>query len=224
MSLASNLDSIRERLARACESCGRSISDVTIIGATKSVPADCVEQAFRLGITDFGENYLQEFLKKRELCPRGIVWHFIGRIQTNKATRIGQHFEWIHSIASLDHALRISRGAENRSTPTNVLIEVNIAEEPQKAGVPPSEVAKLAELVYHVPNVRLRGLMTMGPANRNAERQRPYFEAMRKLLERLSMEGADCLSMGMSDDFDMAIQEGATHVRIGTALFGPRKT
>lgn len=224
MSLLSNVNSIRERISIACQSSGRSASEVTIIAATKSIPPARIEEALRLGIADFGENYLQEFFAKRDACPTNVVWHFIGRIQSNKAARIGQHFPWVHTIASADQARRIAAGAQSCPNPVSVLIEVNIASEPQKAGVLPDEVEKLAELVYHLPNVRLRGLMTMGPANRNAEDQRPYFEAMRRLQERLSIEGADCLGMGMSQDFDVAIQEGATHVRIGTALFGPRKS
>jgi pyridoxal phosphate enzyme (YggS family) len=176
-----------------------------------------------LGVLHFGENYLQECRPKREECKSGLVWHFIGRIQSNKARQIGREFDWVHTIDSERAAELVSRGAEESGSEKDVLIEVNIAGEPTKGGVKPEDVANLAQLVYYAPGVRFRGLMTMGPANRNAEELRPYFQAMRRLLEGLSIEGADCLSMGMSHDFDVAIQEGATHVRVGTALFGRRK-
>ncbi|MCW5947819.1 MAG: YggS family pyridoxal phosphate-dependent enzyme [Fimbriimonadales bacterium] len=223
MSIASNFRMLQERIEHACSVTGRDPGTVTLIAATKSVPPESIIEAAELGIKHFGENYLQEAVRKRPFCPAAATWHFIGRIQGNKARRIGEDFGWVHTVDSVDKAVKVGVGASKSGRSAEVLIEVNIAREPQKAGVLPEEVANLAELVYHLPGVRLRGLMTMGPANRNAEEVRPYFQAMRRLLEGLSIEGANCLSMGMSHDFDVAIQEGATHVRIGTALFGHRE-
>ncbi len=223
MTLSDRLGSLRQRILDACDASGRSAKDVTLIAASKGATSAQVAELADCGVVDFGENYLQESRLKRETCRSGLAWHFIGRIQSNKARQIGKEFDWIHTIDSLKTAKVVSRGAEESGSIKDVLIEVNIADEPNKGGVEPSGVANLAELVYYEPGVRLRGLMTMGPANRNAEELRPYFQAMRRLLEGLSIEGADCLSMGMSHDFDVAIQEGATHVRVGTALFGRRK-
>jgi pyridoxal phosphate enzyme (YggS family) len=224
MSIASNFRILQERIERACIAAGRDPSEVTLIAATKSVSSESILEAAELGIRHFGENYLQEAVRKRPYCPVAATWHFIGRIQGNKARRIGEEFTWIHTVDSADKAAKVGAGASQTGRKAEVLIEVNIAREPQKAGILPDQVANLAELVYHLPGVRLRGLMTMGPANRNAEELRPYFQAMRRLLEGLSIESADCLSMGMSHDLDVAIQEGATHVRVGTALFGRRET
>jgi pyridoxal phosphate enzyme (YggS family) len=216
--VARRVAELRQRVAASCASSGRPEGAVTIIAACKGFGSSHISAARDCGIIDFGENYLQEALSKRPDCPPNLVWHYIGRLQSNKLRRIVGHFDWVHTLDRAEHVEAFAGAA------VNALIEVNIAEEPQKAGVLPGELAKFVENVYHLPGVRFRGLMTMGPANRNPEDTRPYFIKMRRLLEGLGIREADCLSMGMSSDFEVAIQEGATHIRIGSGVFGPRPT
>lgn len=222
MDIPYRIKTISERIEKACSSVKRSPSEITIIGASKSQPSHKISTVFEGGVCSFGENYLQEFLRKRADCPGGIEWHYIGRIQTNKARKIGECFDWIQTLDSESKARLVSEGAIESGKTKNVLVEVNIANEPQKGGIPPAEVAKFVNFLYSLDGIRVRGLMTMGPLNPSPEDLRPYFKRMRGLLESLKDERMDTLSMGMSEDFEIAIQEGATHVRIGRALFGER--
>lgn len=218
MSLEARLHAIRQRIEEACTATGRSPTQISLIAASKGATGEQISEAHRLGITDFGENYLQEFEGKIGDCPSGLNWHFIGRVQSNKARKIGKSFDWVQTIDDIDKAKRLIRPG------LSLLVEVNIAKEPQKAGIFPENLAKFVETLYNLPGVSFRGLMTMGPANRNQAEMRPYFQAMRELLQGLGIREADVLSMGMSSDFEVAIQEGASHIRIGSALFGPRKS
>lgn len=219
-SIAENVRRIKERIEKICSSCGRSADEITLVAATKGRTLQEIQIAYDAGIRDFGENYYQEAMQKRANAPSDILWHFIGRIQSNKAKRIGGSFFMIHTIDRLDIAGLVARGALEAGQEVGVFIEVNIAEEPQKGGIFPEEVAFFAKRLYSLSGIRLKGLMTMGPANLSAEEIRPFFKLMRELLESLELPGVHCLSMGMSDTYEVAIQEGATHVRIGTALFG----
>ncbi|MDQ2985159.1 MAG: YggS family pyridoxal phosphate-dependent enzyme [Armatimonadota bacterium] len=213
MNISDRIELVRERILRA------GGSSITLIAASKGASSHSITQAFDAGITCFGENYLQEALAKRDACPRGIEWHFIGRLQSNKVAKIADNFNVIQTVDSVARARKVSDASPNRP---DVFLEVNIAEEPNKAGILPGNVAEIAEIVYALPRIRLIGLMTMGPANPIAENSRPYFKRMRELIETIRMEGVDKLSMGMTADYEVAIQEGATHIRIGSGLFGPR--
>jgi pyridoxal phosphate enzyme (YggS family) len=209
------LQSIRDRIARAAESVGRDPSEVTLVAVSKSFGPDAIQEAYDLGLRDFGESRFQEAFPKIKVLPADIRWHFIGSIQSNKARRIAEAFHLIQSLSSETAAREIDK-AEG---PTNVLIEVNIAQEPQKSGISLNRLDEFAQSLLHYPQVHLLGLMTVGPAL-EPEEMRPYFREMRRLRDRLRLSE---LSMGMSSDFDVAIQEGATHIRVGRALFGARR-
>lgn len=225
MSVSSNLESVKARMARACAAVGRSDSDVTLITVTKGVQVALIEEAYEAGQRDFGESRLQEALPKIAALPRDIRWHFIGKLQSNKAKKVGQHFRVIHTLES-EHQIRELAKAEFPSCestegPLGVLIEVNLAEEPQKAGVLPAGLAEIRKSVLQYESLHLLGLMAIGPVNRNAEAMRPFFRELRDLNDSI---GGEWLSMGMSSDFEVAIQEGSTHIRVGTAIFGPHST
>lgn len=216
MSLAHRLQSIQSRIEAACERVGRNQAGVTLIAVTKTVPAERVLAAYDLGIRDFGESRLQEALPKIEALPKDVRWHYIGPLQSNKAAKVAERFATIHSLEN-ERQLEALRKAAGQ---VDACIEVNIAEEPQKKGVLPQNLDGFIESVLYCAQVRLRGLMTVGPMVQNAEEMRPYFRQLKDLLERVP--GGTWLSMGMSGDFEVAIQEGSTHVRVGSALFGER--
>lgn len=219
MTIADRVAAVRDRILSAAAASGRKPDDIVLIAASKGVSPQRIAEASAAGLTDFGENYLREALAKQVLAPAEIQWHFIGRMQSNKVAKIARTFRVIHTIDRMDKARLVSESAESA---LDVFIEVNIGREPQKGGVLPENVLELAEIVYDLPKVRLKGLMTMGPANQTPEDSRPFFIEMRRLSQSLGLPGVDKLSMGMTADFDVAIQEGATHVRIGSGLFGPR--
>lgn len=219
--LSHRFEQVLSRIRIACQQAGRRETEVTLIAASKGQPPSALLDLWSLGHRDFGENYLQEALPKVKALPDA-CWHYLGRLQSNKVAKIAASFQWIHTISTKRQADLLATRCVSHVREAEALIEVNIAREPQKSGCLPEEVADLAAFVYNVPGLRFRGLMTMGPVNPNAEEARPYFRAMRGLLDGLNISGADCLSMGMSNDFDVAIQEGATHVRVGSALFGMR--
>jgi pyridoxal phosphate enzyme (YggS family) len=213
--LRQSLEDIEERIARACQSSGRKRSEVTLIGVTKTLPVETIQIAHNLGLKQFGENRFQEFLTKVDFLPDDIVWHFIGVLQSNKAKKIAERFATIHTVSSESALKEIDKA--NREI--DILIEVNIAEEQQKSGILSEKVDELLRCIVNCKSVRYRGLMTVGPLTRNPEEIRPFFRKLYQLKERI---GGEWLSMGMSNDFDVAIQEGATHIRVGTALFGAR--
>lgn len=209
------LDSIRERIARAAESIGRDPSEVTLIAVSKMHSRDAVKEAYDLGLRHFGESRLQEAEAKVASLPGDIVWHFIGHLQSNKAKRVASMFDSIHTLDSDGQLREIDKAGRS----IDGLIEVNIANETQKAGILPEALDGFHEKVLNCSHIRFQGLMTVGPALENPEGMRPYFRKLRELNEQAD---GKWLSMGMSSDFEVAIQEGATHVRIGSALFGSR--
>ena len=210
---------MESRIVAAAARAGRNRSDIQLVAVTKKFPAAVVREAYQLGLRDFGENYVQEFEAKRtELndCA-GARYHFIGHLQSNKTKIAAQIFDVIHTVDSAKIATRLD--AEAGGAGLEVLIEVKLSTEPAKAGAAPGEVPALVEAIRGCPHLRLLGLMTMPPWSDDAETSRPYFARLRELAEK---NGLRQLSMGMSHDLEVAIEEGATIVRVGTALFGPR--
>jgi pyridoxal phosphate enzyme (YggS family) len=219
VSIAENLRRIRERVTAACERAGRSPDEVTIVGVSKTFPPEAIAEACRAGLTDIGENRVQEALQKiplvesQGLRPR---WHLVGHLQTNKAKSALGLFGIIHSVDSLHLAEAISR---RTAQTVPVLLEVNVAGEASKFGLAPEEVAQACRQIAALPNLDVQGLMTVEPFVTDAEEVRPVFRRLRELRDELGLRE---LSMGMTDDFEVAIEEGATMVRIGRAIFGPR--
>lgn len=220
--IARNVAVVRERIARACERVGRKPEEITLIAVSKTVEIARIEQAIAAGIEHFGENYYQEAREKIPCIQAPVHWHFIGHLQRNKVRGVVPLFEWIHTVDDEELAREISRRAQAAGKQQRVLIEVNIAREPQKYGVPPEQALFLAERIAELPYVRLEGFMGMAPLVEDAEQARPYFAELRRLFEQLPDACRVHLSMGMTQDYEVAIEEGATMVRIGTAIFGPR--
>lgn len=224
--LPENLQRVRERIAAAAAKASRDVSSITLLGASKAQPTEAIRTAAALGVRDFGENYLQEALEKiQSLREVGPVWHFIGQVQANKTRVLAEQFAWVHGVDRLRIAERLSAQRPPHLTPLNVCIQVNIGDEASKAGAAPADVPALAASMAKLPQLALRGLMCLPPAESAPERQRHWFALMRELLAKLNRDGLslDTLSMGMSDDLEAAILEGSTIVRIGTALFGARR-
>jgi hypothetical protein len=217
--LKQKLDQVEARIASAVARAGRQRSDVQLVAVTKKFPASAIREAYELGLRDFGENYLQEFDAKRaELADCvGARYHFIGHLQSNKTKKAAEIFDVVHTVDSVKVARRLD--ADAREGGLQVLIEVKLSTEPAKAGAEPGEVPALVEAIRGCPHLRLLGLMTMPPWSDDAETSRPYFVRLRELA---ASHGLEQLSMGMSHDLEVAIEEGATLVRVGTALFGPR--
>ena len=204
---------------------GRDPAGVTLVAVSKAQTAESIRVAATAGVTDFGENYLQEALAKMNQLPDlAVRWHFIGGVQSNKTRAIAERFDWVHSIDRLSIARRLSEQRPYHSPPLNLCIQVELIPEPNKGGIAPAEVALLAAAAAQLPRVCLRGLMCVPPPQPDAAAERAVFARLRNLLEALNASGhkLDTLSMGMSGDFESAIAEGATLVRIGTALFGNR--
>jgi pyridoxal phosphate enzyme (YggS family) len=222
--LKEKIDQVESRMAAAAARAGRKRSDILLLAVTKKFPAAAIRDAYALGLRDFGENYVQEFDTKREEltdCP-GARYHFIGHLQSNKTKKAAEIFDCIHTVDAAKIARRLDGDALGRvpSPGIDVLIEVKLSSEPAKAGAAPEEVPALVEAIRGCPHLRLLGLMTMPPWSEDAEKSRPYFARLRELA---SENGLQHLSIGMSHDLEVAIEEGATMVRVGTALFGPRR-
>lgn len=218
------LDEVRARIASAAARSGRDESEVTLVAVGKSFSADVVARAVRAGATDLGENRAQEMKEKAIALPAVPRWHFIGHLQTNKARDVVGVAHLIHSVDRIGLAEEISRRARAGGLTQDVLIEVNVSGEATKHGVEPAAATALAEQVAALGDLRVRGLMTMAPFTEDPERSRPFFSDLRTIGERLLSvipEAAE-LSMGMTRDFEVAIEEGATLVRVGEAIFGPR--
>jgi PLP dependent protein len=220
---------VRNRINSAAQAAMRDVDSVTLLAVSKGQPANSVRAVAAEGIGDIGESYLQEALEKIEqLRDLALTWHFIGRLQANKTRVIAASFDWVHGVDRLKIAERLSEQRPFHAPPLNVCLQVNIAGEASKGGVTPAELPALAAAVAVLPRLKLRGLMCIPPDEEDPARQRMWFAAMRRALEELNASGAglDTLSMGMSGDFEAAILEGATLVRVGTALFGerPRRT
>lgn len=222
--IASRLSAVRERLDAAARRTSRSGDDVTLIAVTKSFPAHVVVEAIEAGALDIGENRAQELKEKAIAVPGPVRWHFIGHLQTNKARQVVGLATLIHSVDRYALAEEIARRARSAGSTQDVLIEVNVSGEPTKHGVDPARAVSLAEEVAELDGIEVRGLMTMAPFSQDPERSRPYFSELRGLGERLrgSLPNAAELSMGMTRDFEVAAEEGATLVRVGEAIFGPR--
>lgn len=198
---------------------------MTIVAVSKQQSADSIALAYAAGIRSFGENYLQEALPKIDrLTDLAIDWHFIGAIQSNKTKVIAERFAWVHTVDRSRIAERLNERRPEWAPPLNVLIQVNLAAEPQKGGVAEDEIGPLAEVIESLPKLLLRGLMTLPPADQPVAEKKVHFSAMRDLLRQLHDRNpaADTLSMGMSSDFELAVACGSNMIRIGTALFGPR--
>src|ERR1017187_1078341 len=225
MDLAANLDSIQKRITAACERGGRAPGEVTLLAVTKSQPPEVVQAAAKLGLIFFGENKVQEAKAKMPLCPGSLRWHMIGHLQSNKCRDAIELFKMIQSVDSLSLAQEINKRAEQAARTMPVLIEVNVAGEASKFGYQPEQLLAELKQFNALPRIEIHGLMTVPPWVAEAEKARPHFRRLRELKERAeAVLGARLphLSMGMSGDFEIAIEEGATMVRIGTELFGPR--
>jgi pyridoxal phosphate enzyme (YggS family) len=223
--LPDRLQALRARMAAAAVGAGRNADSVTLLAVSKGQPVELIRAASAAGVTDIGESYLAEALGKMEaLGDLPLTWHFIGRLQANKTRPVAERFAWVHGIDRLKIAERLSAQRPYHAPALNVCIQVNLAGEASKGGVTAPEAPGLAAAVAALPRLTLRGLMCIPPEETDPERQREWFARLRALRESLNADGLslDTLSMGMSGDFEAAIQEGATLVRIGTALFGPR--
>jgi len=225
--IQTQLQAVHERMARACALAGRPVSSVTLLAVSKTQPASAIEAAWACGQHAFGENYVQEALAKIEalatLRPT-IEWHLIGPLQSNKTRAVAAAFDWVHSIDRLAVAQRLSEQRSDGLPPLNLCLQVNISGEDSKHGLAPAAVAEMAHAVAALPRVRLRGLMAIPEPAADLQQQRVPHRALRALMAELQAQGLalDTLSMGMSADLEAAIQEGATLVRVGTAIFGSR--
>lgn len=227
MSVCENYLAVEEKVKEACRRAGRNRDEVTLIAVSKTKPMSMIEELLPLGVVDFGENKVQELTTKEEALPSGIHWHMIGHLQRNKVKYIVDKACLIHSVDSLRLAETVSQEAEKKGVTANILIEVNVAGEDSKFGVNPDETAALAEAIAKLPNIAVKGLMTIAPFVENAEENREVFRNLRKLsvdIEEKKFNNVTMavLSMGMTGDYEVAIEEGATMVRVGTGIFGER--
>ena len=225
MDIAENLASIQARMGAACERAGRALESVTLVAVAKHQPAEAVCAAAALGVGVIGENRVQEARGKIPQCPGRLRWHMIGHLQTNKARDAVELFGMIESVDSLRLAEEISKRAEAAAKTLPILLEVNVAGEASKFGYPPARLLEELPRLNALPRIEIHGLMCVPPVKPLAEQVRPYFRELRELKTRCEAAlGAPLphLSMGMSSDFEVAIEEGATIIRVGTALFGPR--
>jgi len=221
-SIHDNLQAVRERMARAAAAAGRDPAGVMLLAVSKTHPAALVGEACAAGQRAFGENYLQEALEKMDALPeRGIEWHLIGPLQSNKTRQVAERFDWVQSVDSEKIARRLSGQRSGKRPPLNVLIQVNVSGEASKSGVAPAAAGGLARSISAMPRLKLRGLMSIPEPGADASRYRE----LKALYEKLKGEFRfDTLSVGMSEDMETAIAEGSTMVRVGTAIFGARRT
>lgn len=225
IAIAQNIAKLADRIRTASQKYQCADGAVTLLAVSKTRPAGAIREAAAAGVTDIGENYLQEALDKmQELQDLDLRWHFIGPIQSNKTRAIAEHFDWVHSVDRAKIARRLSEQRPAGLAPLQICLQVNISEEGSKSGVSPAELGALAAVVATLPNLELRGLMAIPAASDDPGQQREAFAALRRALEDLQADhpNMDTLSMGMSADLESAIAEGATTVRIGTDIFGPR--
>lgn len=222
---AANVRKLRTGIAGQAAAHGRSVDSITLLAVSKGHGADSVRAAAAAGVEHFGENYLQEALPKIDtLADLALTWHFIGRLQSNKTRPVAERFDWVHTIDRAQLVERLATQRPYHAPPLNVCIQVSVAGEADKGGAAPAALAPLAEAIMAAPRLRLRGLMCLPPEESDPARQRHWFALAHREFDALRARGLplDTLSMGMSGDFPAAIAEGATMVRIGTALFGPR--
>lgn len=222
-----NLEQVQLKIREACDRAGRDVGEVTLISVSKTKPLSMLKEAYEAGARDFGENKVQELVEKIPEMPGDVRWHMIGHLQRNKVKYIVGKVYLIHSVDSLRLAEEISKEALKQNTSVNILLEVNMAEEESKFGVAPEETTDLVSRVSRLPGIHICGLMTIAPFVENAEDNRQYFRRLKQLsvdiesknIDNVSM---DILSMGMTGDYSVAVEEGATYVRVGTGIFGER--
>ncbi|HXH92087.1 MAG TPA: YggS family pyridoxal phosphate-dependent enzyme [Thermoanaerobaculia bacterium] len=218
MSIRDNIAAVEERIARACVRAGRAREDVKLVAVSKTFPAEFVDEAIAAGITDIGENRVQEARDKKPLVHGSVRWHLIGHLQTNKAKDAVKLFDVIEAVDSLDLAEKLAHAAEGQGKTIDVMLQVNIGDEPQKSGLGREDVDVIAKQVGGLAPLRLIGLMAIPPVG-TPDESRPYFRELRSMRDALGLKE---LSMGMSEDFEAAIEEGSTMVRVGRAIFGSR--
>lgn len=222
-----NLEEVEKRVKEACRRSGRSRSDVTLIAVSKTKPVSMIEEAYETGIRDFGENKVQELCEKHEILPADIRWHMIGHLQRNKVKQVIGNAVLIHSVDSVRLAAQIEEEAVRKGIDADILLEVNVAEEESKYGFRLSETEEAVRSIALFPHVHIRGLMTIAPFVENSEENRPIFKKLYQLYVDIGAKNIDnvsmsMLSMGMTGDYEVAIEEGATLVRVGTGIFGTR--
>lgn len=228
MTIRENMKAVEDRIAAACQEAGRKPEDVTLIAVSKTKPVEMLREAYECGCRDFGENKVQELLDKYEVMPKDIRWHMIGHLQRNKVKYIVDKVYLIHSVDSLRLAEEISKEAGKKNVCVNVLVEVNVANEETKFGTTCEDAKQLVQDIAKLPNICVKGLMTIAPFVENAEKNRPFFSKLKKIsvdimgenIDNITMEN---LSMGMTGDYAVAVSEGATCVRVGTGIFGARQ-
>lgn len=228
ITIKENIKEVENIIAQECEKAGRSPSDVTLIAVSKTKPVELLKEAYAYGCRDFGENKVQELLDKYEVLPSDIRWHMIGHLQRNKVKYIVDKVYMIHSVDSLRLAEEISKEASKKNVCVNILIEVNVADEETKYGVSCEEVRQLVCDIAKLPNIRIKGLMTIAPFVDDAEENRLHFQKLKKIAVDIMQKNIDnidmeILSMGMTGDYPVAVSEGATYVRVGTGIFGIRQ-
>ena len=225
--LKENLESVEKRIEQTCRRVGRKRDEVTLVAVSKTKPVSMLQEAYDLGVRVFGENKVQEIRDKYEALPRDIEWHMIGHLQTNKVKYIIDKVKLIHSVDSLRLSETIEKEAEKHNCTADILLEVNVAEEESKFGLKTEEVIPVYEKILQYPHINVKGLMTIAPFVENPEKNRSVFADLHKLYVDIKRKNIDngtvsILSMGMTNDYEVAIEEGATMVRIGTGIFGAR--
>ena len=225
--LKKNLENVQEKIKAACQRAGRDAAEVTLVAVSKMKPLADIEELITTGQMEYGENYVQELCDKYEHVSQPVHWHMIGHLQTNKVKYIVDKTVLIHSVDSVHLAKQIEKEAAKKGVTAQILLQVNIAQEDTKFGVDGDEVIKMAEEISHFPHVHIRGLMTSAPFVDNPEENRCYFRKLHKLFvdigdKNIDNVTMDILSMGMTNDYEVAIEEGATMVRVGTGIFGER--
>jgi pyridoxal phosphate enzyme (YggS family) len=227
-SIKERLEKVKDRIKKAAEACNRNPQTIRLVAVSKTVPADRVREAIEAGVKNLGENYVQEAREKiNSLTDFPVNWHFIGHLQTNKAKYAVRLFDLIHSVDSLKLSRELNKQAQKNGKIQQILIQVNISREETKSGISVDEAINLVDEISHLENLSIKGLMTMPPYFNQPERVRPFFSALRELRDQIKEKAIpnmsmDELSMGMTGDFEAAIEEGATMVRVGTAIFGER--
>lgn len=225
--LSDNLHEVQENIRKACERSGRNPEDVTLIAVSKTKPVSDIEQIYAAGIREFGENKVQEMNDKQKVLPGDINWHMIGHLQRNKVKYIVDNVAMIHSVDSVRLAEEISKEAVKKNVAVDILVEVNVAKEESKFGLYTEDVGQFVEQISKLPGINIKGLMTSAPFVDNPEDNRQYFKKLKDLSVDINVKNIDnvhmdFLSMGMTNDYVVAVEEGATHVRVGTAIFGHR--
>jgi len=221
--IAQRLKQIREQISAEERACNRQPGSVLLLAVSKTKPSEDIAAAYQSGQRHFGENYLQEALRKQqELGSYAITWHFIGPIQSNKTKPLATHFDWVHSVDSLKIAKRLSEQRPAHLPPLNICLQVNISDEPSKSGITLAELPELCEQIAQLPNLKLRGVMAIPAPQQDFDLQRQPYRALYQAVAKLDRPELDTFSFGMTGDLKAAIAEGSTIVRIGTALFGER--